>query len=143
MRIVQIREWPTAAIEELLAESEEEGFRFVRRAQAEWLSGANTFSGEGEALFAVYENERLAAIGGINRESKRQGRLRRFYVRREQRRTGIGRKLVQHVLDFASGHYVRVGLCCDTEVADRFYCSAGFSRTDSEPGITHVVELKK
>jgi GNAT superfamily N-acetyltransferase len=141
--IVQIREWPAAAIEGLLAESEQEGFRFVRRAKEEWLSGANTFSIEGEALFAVFAEERLLAIGGINRESERHGRLRRFYVRRDERRRGIGRQLVRHLLAFASRHYSRVGLRCDTDAADRFYCAAGFSRTNAEPGVTHVIELKK
>jgi GNAT superfamily N-acetyltransferase len=141
--IVQIREWPAAAIEGLLAESEQEGFRFVRRAKEEWLSGANTFSKEGEALFAVFEEERLLAIGGVNRESARQGRLRRFYVRREERRRGIGRQLARHLLAFASRHYSRVGLRCDTNVADRFYRAVGFRRTNSDPGATHVIELKR
>jgi GNAT superfamily N-acetyltransferase len=141
--IVQIREWPGAAIEGLLAESEQEGFRFVRRAKEEWLSGANTFSKEGEALFAVFAGERLLAIGGINRESARHGRLRRFYVRREERRKGIGRQLVRHLLAFARRNYSRVGLRCDTDAADRFYRAVGFSRTNSEPGITHVIELKQ
>jgi GNAT superfamily N-acetyltransferase len=141
--IFQIREWPEAAIEELLAESEQEGFCFVRRAQEEWLSGANTFSKEGEALFAVMEEERLLAIGGINRESARLGRLRRFYVRRQERRKGIGRQLAEHVLAFASRYYSRVGLRCDTEAADRFYRAVGFNRTDLDLGATHVIELKK
>ena len=141
--IVQIHEWPAAAIEGLLAESEQDGFHFVRRAKEEWLSGANTFSKEGEALFAVFEKERLLAIGGINHESARNGRLRRFYVRREARRRGIGRQLVQHVLAFASRNYSRVGLRCDTDAADRFYRAVGFSRTYSDPGVTHVIELKK
>jgi GNAT superfamily N-acetyltransferase len=140
--IVQIREWPAAAIEGLLAESEQDGFQFVRRAQEEWLSGANTFSKEGEALFAVFENERLLAIGGINHESARNGRLRRFYVRRGDRRRGIGRQLVQHVLAFAGrNEYSRIGLRCDTAAADRFYRAVGFSRTDSDPRVTHVIEL--
>lgn len=141
--IVQIHEWPAAAIEGLLAESEQDGFHFVRRAKEEWLSGANTFSKEGEALFAVFEKERLLAIGGINHESARNGRLRRFYVRRAERRRGIGRQLVEHVLAFASRNYLRVGLRCDTDAADRFYCAVGFSRTYSDPGVTHVIELKK
>jgi GNAT superfamily N-acetyltransferase len=141
--IVQIREWPAAAIAGLLAESEQDGFRFVRRAQEEWLSGANTFSKDGEALFAVFEQDRLLAIGGINHESARDGRLRRFYVRRDERRRGIGRQLVRHVLAFASRNYSRVGLRCDTAAADRFYRALGFSRTDSDPGVTHVIELKK
>ncbi len=140
--IVQIHEWPAAAIEGLLAESEQDGFHFVRRAKEEWLSGANTFSKDGEALFAVFEKERLLAIGGINHESARNGRLRRFYVRREERRRGIGRQLVQHVLAFARRNYSRVGLRCDTDAADRFYRAVGFSRTYSDPGVTHVIELK-
>ena len=143
LSIVQIREWPAAmVIEGLLAESEQEGFQFVRRAQEEWLSGTNTFSKEGEALFAVFENERLLAIGGINRESARNGRLRRFYVRREDRRKGIGRQLVQHVLAFAGRNdYSQVSLRCDTAAADRFYRAAGFRRTNSDPRVTHVIEL--
>jgi GNAT superfamily N-acetyltransferase len=139
--IILFSEWPTAAIAELLAESEAEGFRFVRRAQEEWLAGVNTFSQEGEALFGVFAEERLLAIGGINRESERCGRLRRCYVRRAERGRGIGRQLVQHVLAFAGGHYVRVALRCETAVADRFYCALGFSRTAAEAGVTHVIEL--
>ena len=139
--IVQVREWPAAAMAELLAESEQEGFRFIRRAREEWLSGANTFSQAGEAFYAVFEDGRLLAVGGINRESRQRGRLRRFYVRREARRRGIGRELVRQVLAFASGYYAQVSLRCDTDVADRFYLAAGFSRTESVPGATHVIEL--
>jgi GNAT superfamily N-acetyltransferase len=141
--IVQIHEWPTDAIDELLDESEREGFRFVRRAQEEWFCGANTFSKEGEGLFGVFEKERLVAIGGINRESSHQGRLRRFYVRHEERRKGLGRLLVQHLLQFARRHYSRIGLRCDTNTADQFYRAFGFSRVDSEPDLTHVIELKQ
>jgi GNAT superfamily N-acetyltransferase len=143
LAIIQISEWPTAAIEGLLAESEEEGFRFVRRAQEEWLSGANRFSKEGEALFGVFEKECLRAIGGVNRESERCGRLRRFYVRREKRRTGIGRRLLQHVLAFSRRYYSRVALRCDTKAADRFYCALGFDRTSSITGVTHVISLRQ
>lgn len=140
--IVQLSEWP-AAIEGLLAESEQEGFRFVRRAKEEWSSGANRFSQEGEALFGLFEGERLLAIGGVNRESESYGRLRRFYVRREDRRRGIGRRLVLHVLSFAGRYYSRVALRCDTDAADRFYCALGFSRTASIAGVTHVIDLTK
>jgi len=140
--IVRVREWPGTAIEGLLAESEQEGFRFLRRAKEEWLSGKNTFSEEGEAFFAVIEEERLLAVGGINRESERCGRFRRFYVRSEVRRRGIGRQLAEHVLTFARSSYSRVVLRCDTEPADRFYCALGFVRTDSDAGSTHSIDLE-
>ena len=96
LSIIQLREWSTTAIEELLVESESEGFHFVRRAKEEWLSGANRFSKEGEALFAVFDGARLVAIGGVNRATDSCCRLRRFYVRREERRRGVGRQLLQH-----------------------------------------------
>jgi len=140
--IIRICEWPVAAIAELLAESEQEGFRFVRRAQDDWRSGANRFANEGEALFGVFEGERLVAIGGINRESGSCGRLRRFYVRRDGRRKGMGRQLVQHVLAFARRHYSRVELRCDTAAADRFYRALGFSRTSAAADVTHAMELE-
>jgi len=90
----------------------------------------------------VFEGRR-GVFCGINREAIGLGRLRRFYVRREERRKGIGRQLVEHVLDFASRNYSRVGLRCDTDAADRFYRAVGFIRTDSVPGVTHLIELKK
>jgi hypothetical protein len=50
--------------------------------------------------------------------------------------------LVQHILAFAGRNdYSQVGLRCDTDTADRFYRAAGFSRTDSYPRVTHVIEL--
>ena len=142
LSIVQIYDWPTAVVEEMLFESEQEGFRFVRRAQEEWLSGANRFLKDGEALFAVFESERLLAIGGVNRESDRCGRLRRFYVRREERRRGVGRQLVQHLVAYSGRHYSCVELRCDTDAGDRFYRALGFTRTITNVGITHRIELK-
>ncbi|SPE60041.1 hypothetical protein SBV1_370025 [Verrucomicrobia bacterium] len=53
------------------------------------------------------------------------------------------RQLVLQVLDFASRYYSQVGLRCDTTAADRFYVAVGFSRTDSDPRLTHVIELNK
>jgi len=142
LSVVQFSEWP-AAIEELLAESEQEGFRFVRRAREEWLAGANRFAKEGEAFFGVFDRTRLVAIGGVNRESGHCGRLRRFYVRRDGRRRGIGRRLVRYALAFARRHYSCVVLRCDTEAADRFYRALGFRRTNAHPGATHQIDLKK
>lgn len=141
--IIQIYDWPMAVAEVLVAESELEGFRFVRRAQEEWLSGANRFSKEGEAFFGVFEAERLLAIGGVNRQSEICGRLRRFYVLGEERRKGIGRQLVQHVITFSRSHYSCVSLRCDTAGADRFYRALGFTRSAVDSDITHSIDLKK
>ena len=89
------------------------------------------------------EEGRLRAVGGINRESEECGRLRRFYVEKEARRSGVGRLLVGHLLRFAAQHYRRVVLRTDTQAADRFYVSLGFTRLPLSDGSTHMIEIKK
>jgi GNAT superfamily N-acetyltransferase len=141
--IIQIFEWPAGTIEPLVRESESEGFRFVKRLRDEWLSGANCFSNAGEAFFGVNEDGRLLAIGGINQESEDCGRLRRFYVKKDARRNGVGRSLADHIVQFASRHYSRVLLKTDTEAADQFYVSLGFVRLAQNERATHLLDLKK
>ncbi len=140
--LTRISEWPTAGLNSLIAESECEGFRFVRRAFDDWHSGTNQFSHEGEALFGVFEHKRILAIGGINRATKDSGRLRRVYVQREERGKGVGKHLVQHILCFAGGYYSRVVLRCDTDAADSFYRALGFAQVHDETQITHVFDLR-
>jgi len=64
------------------------------------------------------------------------------YVRREDRKRGLGRRLIEHLLTFAKPRYLRVGLRCDTDAADRFYRAVGFRRTEADPGMTHIIELE-
>ena len=143
LSIVQITEWPADALEALVHESEVEGFRFLTRLRDEWRSGANRFSNTGEAFFGVIEDKRLLAVGGLNRESDDCGRLRRFYVRKEARRRGLGRFLAQHTLRFAAEHYSRVVLRTDTERADQFYIALRFTRLPPDEEATHLIEIKK
>lgn len=140
--IVHFDHWPAAAIEPLVQDSLQEGFHFLQRLKDEWLSGANRFSGRGEALFGMFDGERLLAVGGINRQSDACGRLRHFYVRKDARREGLGRMLLQHILRFASAHYARVSLRTDTLIADQFYLAVGFSRLSPGNSSTHIIELK-
>ena len=139
--ITRLYEWPGTAIEPLVQQSQEEGFRFLQRLKDEWLSGENQFSGQGEALFGVFDQERLLAVGGINRQSDACGRLRRVYVKPEARREDLGRILVQHILGFASVHYSRVMLRTDTPAADQFYLALGFSHLSPGGSSTHTIEL--
>jgi GNAT superfamily N-acetyltransferase len=134
--------WPIPGFEDLVHESRQAGFRFLERLDQEWLSAANRFSKKGEALFAVFDDGKLVAVGGINRQSDDCGRLRHFYVKSTARRRGVGRLLAQHILAFASQHYARVVLRTDTLTGDRFYTTLGFLRLPSGDGPTHVVELK-
>jgi GNAT superfamily N-acetyltransferase len=97
----------------------------------------------GAALFGVFDRETLLAIGGINQDSADCGRLRRFYVKKTARRTGIGRQLAQHLLAFAAHHYSRVVLFTDTAPADRFYCALGFTRVQTQPDISHEFAISR
>ena len=102
--IVPIASW-SAALDSLVEESEQEGFRFLGRLRDDWHSGANRFAGRGKAFFGVYEGDRLLAVGGVSRDSDECGRLRRCDVKSQERGRGIGRLLVSHLLRFASLHY--------------------------------------
>ena len=131
--IIRISDWPADAMVSLLRESEAEGFRFLRRLHDDWMSGTNRFAGPGEALFGVLAEDRLLAVGGINRAAPDCGRLRRFYVIHAARRRGVGR----HILQFAASHYSRVVLRTDTDQAARFYLALGFTPLTHDPQVTH------
>lgn len=139
--ILEISEWPAHEIEPLVLESEQEGFRFLKRLREDWISGVNRFSLKGEALFGAFDQDRLLAVGGINRESHQRGRLRRFYVKPTARRKGIGRLLVQHILQHASPHFDQVILFTDTKAADQFYVTLGFVPISNQEGSSHMIKL--
>ncbi|MFD1173287.1 GNAT family N-acetyltransferase [Oceanobacillus picturae] len=130
----------------LVQQSKEEGFHFVERLVNDYSNGSNTFKQSGEGLFGVCNEEGgLVAIGGLNRDpfSNEQyiGRLRRFYVSKEYRRNGIGRLLVQRIIDEATRYYKILVLHTDTEQADKFYTSIGFSKGDLYPNSSHFMEF--
>ncbi len=130
----------------LVQQSKEEGFHFVERLVNDYKNGSNTFKHFGEGLFGVCnEEDELVAIGGLNRDpfSNEQyiGRLRRFYVSKAYRRNGIGSLLVQRIIDEAKGYYKILVLHTDTEQADEFYTSIGFSKEDLYPNSSHLMEL--
>ncbi|OIU68585.1 GNAT family N-acetyltransferase [Rossellomorea aquimaris] len=132
----------------LIEQSKEDGFRFLERLVNDYKSGSNTFNREGEVLIGVFNEKGIpAAIGGLNRDpfskDKNIGRLRRFYISKEVRRSGIGSLLVNRIIDEAKRHYEIVVLHTDTEQGDRFYRAVGFSRGDLYPGSSHYLVLNK
>ncbi len=131
----------------LVIQSKEEGFRFVERLVNEYENGTNTFNQRGEGLFGVANEEGLLiAIGGLNKDpfsdEKFVGRLRRFYVSKEYRRNGVGSFLVKRIVAEAKKHYKILVLHTDTEQADTFYTTIGFSKGNLYPNSTHVINLK-
>ncbi|MFC4409831.1 GNAT family N-acetyltransferase [Chungangia koreensis] len=131
----------------LIQESEAEGYRFVRRLCEDYNMGRNRFDKQGEALFGVWnESDELIAIGGVNQspfsDSGRIGRLRRFYVRPDSRRQGIGTMLLREITEFSKGNFDEMTLRTDSAKSDAFYRANGFMDTDQFPESTHKMLLQ-
>jgi len=112
-----------------------EGHRNMDRLVEDWASGAQRFDAAGEALLAALVAGELAGIGGITADPTMQGalRMRRFYVRTEFRRHGVGRRLAETLI--ASVHLV---VNAGTQQAARFWEALGFM-PDQRDGHTHTL----
>ena len=134
-------------LDSLVKQSKEDGFRFVERLVNDYKSGSNTFKHSGEGLFGVFNEEGvLVGIGGLNKDpfanEQYIGRLRRFYIRKEYRRNGVGSLLVKKIVDDAKRYYKILVLRTDTEQADKFYTSIGFTKGNLYTNSSHFIELK-
>ncbi|WP_088006364.1 GNAT family N-acetyltransferase [Indiicoccus explosivorum] len=139
--IRRIHQLEGTGIEKLAAESETEGYRFVRRLIDDFESGRNRFGEKGEILLGVWEaNGRLVAVGGLNRdpftEDENIGRLRRFYVSADSRRHGIGSLLLDAIVS-RSTDFQKLVLRTDSANADAFYRKNGFLPVEGHPEYTH------
>jgi GNAT superfamily N-acetyltransferase len=136
---------PSDSLAELVTESEEEDFRFVRRLVEEWEEGKNRFGQPCEALLAALCGARVVGVCGLNRDpyasSPSIGRVRRLYVLPAYRRSGIGRRLVEAVITAARGVFTSLRLRTETAEAARLYTDLGFQECAGVPECTHVLEL--
>ena len=143
--IERLSDLPPAALEALVAESEQGGLRFMRRLVEEWASGANRFDGDGEALFAALIDGRVTGVCGLNIDpyaaAARVGRVRHLYVLSAYRRLGVGRQLVGRVIEAARGRFDILRLRTQNPAAARLYEQLGFSRCAGAPDCTHLLEL--
>ena len=89
--------------ETLRAEALAEGYRNLDRLAADWVSGAIRFNRPGEALLVAYVGDELAGVGGLTVDPAvtEALRMRRFYVREQFRRCGMGRRLAGALLERA------------------------------------------
>lgn len=126
--------------------SQAEQFRFLQRLEEDWDSGANRFDDEGECLLGAVAGENLRALGGLNRDPYAQesgvGRLRHVYVAPGARRLGLGRLLVERLLEAARGdfHLIRLRAPLGDARAAAFYEALGFRRV-AEPQASHLLRL--
>jgi GNAT superfamily N-acetyltransferase len=128
-----------AGFDALRAEARGDGYRHLDRLVEEWNANKARFDQDGEALLAAWVYADLAGIGGLTMDPVLPTalRMRRFYVAKSSRRTGIGRAIAMSLLaqQPASDRPVTVNAAGGSEP---FWESLGFGR-DPRDGHTHVL----
>ena len=118
------------AIETLRVEAADEGFGFIERLILDWEAGTNRFNRLGERFLGAWLGPWLVAIGGLNHDPYVEGgntaRIRHLYVKKSERRCGVGSALLQRLLHEASDFFHIVRLRTDTPEAAAFYVRNGF-----------------
>lgn len=117
-------------LEELIRESDREGFAFVKRLASEWVSNINRFDNIGEFLLVSSSFNRTTGICGINTDpyllDPEVARLRHLYVLPAFRSQAIGSKLVCECLARAKPKYKCVRLRVPDDGTGLFYENMGF-----------------
>ena len=139
IRLLPVSVGLPVGFDDLREEAHTEGYRMLDRLAADWEAGMVRFDRPGERLLAAEGNGVLAAIGGLTLDPVVVGalRMRRFYVRRRFRRSGIGRYLAADLLDppAKAGRLVTVNAAAGSAP---FWEALGFGR-DEQSGHTHVL----
>lgn len=145
MQVRVIETLDSHSLAPLLEEANTEGFDFIARLEDEYKSGLNRFNRQGEILFAVYEDEKMIAIGGLNNDPYLDdplvGRVRHIYVLNAFRGKGAGRLLLKAIIEEARRHYAMITLKTETEEASLFYQSLGFVTEPEIESATHHLSL--
>ena len=133
IQIIRLYSLPSG-LEALRAEAARQGFMFMDRLVSDWASGANTFSCPGECFLGALADDRLVGVAGLNADpylpKAGVGRVRHVYVLDSWRHKGIGRALVDRLLNEARGFFGEVRLRTDTDGAAAFYIGCGFSQAN-------------
>jgi GNAT superfamily N-acetyltransferase len=133
-------------LQPLVDRSLAEGYRFVAKLEDEWLDGSNRFDRPGEALYGAWRDGAMIGVCGRNIDPYRAdpgvARLRHLYVLPAGRRLGVGRALVERVVQDARGWFR--GIALRTPLGDQgasaFYAAIGFTPV-REPAATHFLVL--
>lgn len=147
LRLIQLVALPVDDLQPLLVESRQQGFEFLQRLVNEYARGTNCFAGSNEALFSVYNGEDLIAVGGLNADPYLKeegiGRVRHVYVLSAWRRQGVGRLLVERIIEEASHNYSLLTLRTFNPQADQFYRAIGFQTKPEIKATTHYLVLNE
>lgn len=131
LRLLALRTSPTA-----FGSSYEEEARFRRSVFASRLAGRS-----GLQLFGAFVGERLVGMVGLGRLTARKERhraeVRSMFVRPDARGSGIGRRLLTHVLGVAAGieglRQLTLTVTAGNDAARRLYEAHGFTSYGQAP----------
>lgn len=127
----------------LRLECKQQGHRMLQRFAENWGNGTNRFDQPGEMINGAYDGDRLVGVCGRNRDPygnfARAGRVRHLYVAVGYRGSGVGRTLVERVIDGAAQWFDYLNANCPPE-AVAFYEHLGFVPLVA-PHITHRLTL--
>jgi len=136
---------PVPGLDALRSAARSEGFHFIDTLIDQWASGDNRFDRPGEILLGCFEDNLLAAVGGLNIDpflnNPQTGRIRRVYVRPASRGRGLGRSLVIALLEHARSQFRSVRLRAVNPAAARLYERLEFHPVE-DPNATHILTLE-
>ena len=128
-------------LSELEADANSDGQAMVSRLIREWREGRNRFSAAGERVYVAQRGERVCGVCGVNRDpyagDHSIGRVRRLYVSMRERRTGVGRALIDRLMADANGVFSWIHLRAHERRAAAFYEANGFEPVAGNPDYTH------
>jgi GNAT superfamily N-acetyltransferase len=134
----------TLGFDALCVECDQQGHRMLARFAESWRDGSNRFDRTGERIVGAYLGGRLVGLCGRNRDPydsfARAGRVRHLYVGVAHRRTGVGRALLDSIIEDAVEWFDYLNTNCPPEAA-AFYERLGFVPV-SAPHVTHRLVLK-
>ena len=142
---VQLFDLPLADIQPLVVESRAQNHHFVNRLVNQYVDGSNRFDQPGEALYAAYVGDQMVGVGGLNVDpyidDSGAGRVRHLYVLADWRGRGVGRRLMQQIVDEARRHFSVLTLRTFNPDAARFYVAIGFEAVSNVESVTHRLVL--
>jgi GNAT superfamily N-acetyltransferase len=122
----------------LVAEGAAGDGRFLRRLAEEWQAGTMRFDGPGETLLGAFADGKLVGVAGVSHDpyapAAGLGRVRHVYVAKALRGGGIGRALMEQLVQHAREHFTSLRLSTETPEAMSLYESFGFTPTSEFKG---------
>ncbi|CAM4022239.1 GNAT family N-acetyltransferase [Lederbergia lenta] len=132
----------------LIDDSLSEGYKFIKRLVDEYAAEYNKFDRHGEALYVAKIEDKVIGIGGLNIDPYLSfpyvGRVRHLYVLRQKRGTGVGKRLLNTIIDEARKHFRTLRLSSTNNLAaENLYIKCGFSKVEGIHKASHILEISK